>query len=333
MRKPAWIIQLDNGNAFGGRSIPMNVTRRVIQIRITDERGLESDTLEVDLDDRDGILPLPETGKWLNIWIGWQGIGLWYKGRYLIDEVEHSGPPDILTVRGRAAALRDTLKQGRTQSYDNITLAELTNQIATRNNLIPATASNLADIHFDHLDQRDESDVHFLSRITQEQDIMATVKQGRLLIMRNSQGTTASGAAMPRAIIKRGDGDRYRYQRQDRSGTTTGVVATWHDKQTAEDKTVLAGEDSNTKALRRVYATEAEAKRAAGGEHRRIIRAANNLNITLAYGRVDLSTETPVILSEFKPGIDGSNWVIKHLEHSLNASGFLTTIDLEPLTQ
>lgn len=327
MRQPGWQILLD-----GGKNLPINVSRRVIKIRLTDERGMASDTLEVDLDDRDGRLPLPKTGTRLSVWIGWKGFGLWDKGQYIIDEIEHSGPPDILSIRARAATLRDTLKESRTESYDQITLQQLTEKIAARHQLQAIVGQNIASRLTEHLDQRDESDIHFITRIATEYDAMATIKENRLIVMQNGQGITANGTAMPRAIIKRHDGDSYRYLSQDRTGTTTGVIAKWRNKGAAIDEEILAGTEQNTKTLRRLYTNHDEAERAACGELNRIKRSAKSINITLAYGRVDLSTETPITLIGFKTGIDGEEWIANHIEHQLSEQGFLTTITIEPKT-
>lgn len=327
MRQPDWQILLD-----GGKALPINVTRRVIKIRLTDERGMASDTLEVELDDRDGRLELPKTGQMLKAWIGWKGFGLWDKGQYIIDEIEHSGPPDILKVRGRAATLRDTLKESRTESFDQITLQQLTEKIAARHRLKAIVGKDLANLILQHIDQRDESDIHLITRIATEYDAMATIKENRLIVMSKGQGITVTGGAMTRAIIHRHDGDSYRYLSQDRAGTTTGVIAKWRDKDAAQDKQILAGTEKNTKTLRRTYPNQDEAERAACGELNRIQRSAKSINITLAYGRVDLFTETPVTLIGFKTGIDGDDWIANHIEHQLSEQGFLTTIDLEPLT-
>lgn len=55
------------------------------------------------------------------------------------------------------------------------------------------------------LDQTDESDLSFLTRLAKDHDAIATVKGGALLFIGKSEGVTASGLTMiPRPITKTG---------------------------------------------------------------------------------------------------------------------------------
>lgn len=49
--------------------------------------------------------------------LGWQGAVLIDKGVFTVDEIEHSGTPDKLTIRARSADFRETLNVRRDQSY------------------------------------------------------------------------------------------------------------------------------------------------------------------------------------------------------------------------
>jgi len=66
-----------------------------------------------------------------------------------------------------------------------------------------ALAEAYADFFYDHLDQTDESDLNFLTRLAKEHDALATVKGQALLFIGKGEGKTASGLPMPPLPITR----------------------------------------------------------------------------------------------------------------------------------
>ncbi|MDU4301708.1 MAG: hypothetical protein E7I45_12190 [Eikenella corrodens] len=59
------------------------------------------------------------------------------------------------------------------------------------------------------------------------------------------------------------------------------------------------------------------------------MRGAAQFSLTLAVGRPDLTPETPVSVSGFKPEIDSQQWLIKEISHRLDSSGYSCGIQLE----
>ena len=68
---------------------------------------------------------------------------------------------------------------------------------------------------------------------------------------------------------------------------------------------------------------------AARAELGRIERGAAALEITLAIGQPALMVQTPVNVRGFKPEIDGTDWLCKSVEHSLDDNGLTTRLELE----
>lgn len=325
MKSPAYKLTIE------GIEAGADLRRRFVSLSLTDEKGLDSDALEIQLSDTDGLIAMPRHGAKVRLWLGWHGEPLVDKGLFVVDEVEHSGPPDQLSIRAKAAELRGTLKEQRTRGWDMVHLGDIIETIAGAHGLTPSVATDLAGIVIDHIDQTDESDVHFLTRLGREHDAIATIKDGHLLFARAGEGKTASGQALPGIVITRRDGDRHRYTVQDRAGTTTGVKAKWTDREAAWEKEVLVGEEGNVKTLRKVYPNEAAAEAAAEAEYKRGARSAQTMSLTLAFGRPELLAETPVTLSGFKPGIDGSGWIAARVTHRLDDTGMTTDVELDPV--
>ncbi|MBZ8369900.1 phage late control D family protein [Escherichia coli] len=360
---PAYMLTLD------GEDITQNFSDRLIGLTMTDNRGFEADQLDIALDDTDGLVELPPRGASLTLWLGWQGSALVNKGSFTVDEIEHRGAPDTLTIRGRSADFRGSLNSRREQSWHDTTLGVIVETIAQRNKLTASVADSLKAIAIPHIDQTQESDAAFLSRLAERNGASVSVKAGKLLFLKAGSAMTASGKPIPQMTVERGDGDRHQFAIADREAYT-GVTAKWlhtrdpkpqkqkvklkrkpkeqhlralqHPKaaktstkakkikeQEAREGEYMAGESDNVLELTTIYATKAQAMRAAQAKWDKIQRGVAEFSITLATGRADLFPETPVAVKGFKRVIDQQAWIISRVVHSLNGSGFTTGLELE----
>lgn len=360
---PAYMLTLE------GEDITQNFSDRLIGLTMTDNRGFEADQLDIALDDTDGLVELPPRGASLTLWLGWQGSALVNKGSFTVDEIEHRGAPDTLTIRGRSADFRGSLNSRREQSWHDTTLGVIVETIAQRNKLTASVADALKAIAIPHIDQTQESDAAFLSRLAERNGASVSVKAGKLLFLKAGSAMTASGKPIPQMTVERGDGDRHQFAIADREAYT-GVTAKWlhtkdpkpqkqkvklkrkpkeqhlralqHPKaaktstkarekkaQEAREGEYMAGESDNVLELTTIYATKAQAMRAAQAKWDKIQRGVAEFSITLATGRADLFPETPVAVKGFKRVIDEQAWIISRVVHSLNGSGFTTGLELE----
>ncbi|HBB7882754.1 TPA: phage tail sheath subtilisin-like domain-containing protein [Escherichia coli] len=359
---PDYMLMLDS------RDITGNISDRLMSMTLTDNRGFEADQLDIELNDADGQVGLPVRGAVLTVYIGWKGFALVCKGKFTVDEVEHRGAPDVVTIRARSADFRGTLNSRREGSWHDTTLGAIVEAIASRNRLEASVAPSLAGIKIPHIDQSQESDAKFLTRLAERNGGEVSVKMGKLLFLKAGQGVTASGKKIPQITITRSDGDRHHFAIADR-GAYTGVTAKWlHTKDPkpqkqkvklkrkkkekhlralehpkakpvtqkkapkvpeAREGEYMAGEADNVFALTTVYATKAQAMRAAQAKWDKLQRGVAEFSISLATGRADIYTETPVKVSGFKRVIDEQDWTITKVTHFLNNSGFTTSLELE----
>ncbi|ACO74159.1 Late control D family protein [Laribacter hongkongensis HLHK9] len=137
--------------------------------------------LDLSLDDSGGLLDIPNRGARLRVAIGWKGQPLVDKGVYTVDEVEHSGSPDTLSIHARSADMRTGLTQQRERSYHNQIVRQIITALAGAHKLKPVIGATLADEVVPHLDQTSESDANLLTRLADQFDAIGTVKDGRLL--------------------------------------------------------------------------------------------------------------------------------------------------------
>lgn len=355
---PAFILKLESKDITG------NISARLISLTMTDNRGFEADQLDLELNDADGLVVLPVRGAVLTLWLGWKGSALINKGRFTVDEVEHRGAPDTVTIRARSADFRGSLNSRREESWHDKTLGMIIEAIAARNKLEAAVAPELARITVPHIDQSQESDAKFLTRLADRNGGEVSVKAGKLLFLQAGKALTASGKPIPQVTINRADGDRHQFAIADR-GAYTGVTAQWlhtkdpkpkkvkvkrkpkaqhlralqHPKAKAKKKEAkvpearegeyMVGEADNVFALTTVYATKAQAMRAAKAKWDKLQRGVAEFSISLALGRADLYPETPVAVSGFKSIIDEQAWIITKVTHALSNNGYTTDLELE----
>lgn len=339
----------------GSVNINERIQGRLISLSLTDNRGFEADQLDIEIDDADGKMMLPKRGEVLSLHLGWKNEPLIFKGRFTVDEIEHSGPPDKLTIRGRSADFRSSLNAKREVSYHEKTLGDIITTIAKRNNVEPVIEKKLAEIKIAHIDQTNESDGSFLARLGKQEGAVAAIKNGQLLFMPQGSGKTASGKPIPPLLITRSVGDGYRFSLADR-GAYTGVIASWLNTRKPKKKDevkvkrkrktkkkspekikkpdepqgdYLVGEEGNVLTLSHTYANKNNAERAAKAAWEKMQRGVASLSIQLAKGRADIYPEMPVKVQGFKPEIDGAEWILTKVSHSLNDSGFTSALEFE----
>ncbi|MCU6664438.1 phage late control D family protein [Enterobacteriaceae bacterium H4N4] len=345
-KSPAFSITIE------GKDVTTVMDARLMSLTLTDNRGFEADQLDLELDDADGLVALPRRGAVIHLALGWKGQPLFPKGAFTVDEIEHSGAPDRLTIRARSADFRETLNTRREKSWHQTTVGEVVKDIAVRHKLKLALGKDLTEKALDHLDQTNESDASFLMKLARQYGAIASVKDGNLLFIRQGQGRTASGKQLPVITITRQAGDGHRFSLSDR-GAYTGVIASWlHTREPKKKETMqvkrrrkktaapkkpeakqgdyLVGTDENVLVLNRTYANRSNAERAAKMQWERLQRGVASFSLQLAEGRADLYTEMPVKVSGFKQPIDDAEWTIATLTHTVNPdSGFTTSLDLE----
>ncbi|HBT13612.1 MAG TPA: hypothetical protein DEA88_10525 [Erwinia persicina] len=325
----------------GDNNISENFRARLLSLQVTDKRGMEADTLTIELDDSDGKIIIPQRGELLSVYIGWQGAALFKKGSFSIAEITHKGAADQLMLTGFSADIGSVLKEKRSESYDRLTLGELVQRIAQRNKLEASLLDTLAAIYIEHVDQTDESDMQFISRQAKRYGTIPAIKFGKLMLIKPGNGTTASGEPLPDLNIRRQEGDSHQLVIQ-KDALYTGASARWLqlDKASSGLVTVEAGDNHASEAflplekhylrLPGVFSRKEEAQYAAQAKWEEIWKSSARLTFKLALGRADIIPEMRVEVSGFKQLINEQKWVVTEVTHTINAAtGFRTAVTLE----
>lgn len=333
VKKPVCILTADNK--------PLNalIVARIISIDVTDNRADEADQLDITLDDHDGKLELPKRGVKINCQLGFAGETLVDKGDFIVDEVEWTGTPDQLVIKASSANFKSALKSGKSRSFHRQTLGQIAGQVAKDHGLQLVITPTLASIDLVHIDQTNESDMNLLRRLAKQNGAEMAIKKDRLLIFKAGSAKTASGKELPAITITRATGDRFRYSESDRDSDYTGVSAHYQDQGKATRKRVTAGEteqygggdstSTKTKSLKGTFASKEEAERAAAAEMQRVKRSSVSFSITLAIGRPDIGTESPITLKGFKTQVDKMTWIVGKVTHRYSTGGLVSEVEME----
>ncbi|CAJ0817153.1 hypothetical protein LMG19087_03002 [Ralstonia wenshanensis] len=313
-----------------GQDITALLRDRVLEIRLTDKPGMEADRCEIRLDDRDGKIAFPPKGAKLRISFGWVGKGLSTRGTYAVDEIELSGPPATIVIRGKPADMRATAKAQRNASYTDTTLAAIVASVAARHGWKPACT---IEAHIDRADQFGESDLHFITRLARQYGGTATVKGGRLIVAPRGGGKSADGKPLAPIVLRPSDLMRYRLTFPDRS-SVGGVRTRAHDAKTGRkvDLYIPNPEAPNgppAQAVhtdRHVHASPQAAKAAARAKLQDMNRSTAEGELEMM-GRGDISAEKTLRLEGFKAQADG-DYLADTVTHIYANKSWLVNVSL-----
>lgn len=318
--KPAFRI------AANGADITGAIAGRLLELSITDEAGVKSDRLNLELDDRDQLLELPSKGAKLQVAIGYEGAPLVEMGVFVVDEVEVTGGPATLTIRASATDFNGSISAPQERSWHDTTLGAIVQQIAGEHGLVPVVDPELAAAKVPHADQN-ESDIQFLTRLAQQRQGVVKTPEGRLVLAKRGRTKAVGGADLQAVAISPGQGATWRMVTAGR-GDYGGVRAYWHDLDSAQRREVVEGDaDGRVQSLTKTYPTEEEAREAAASKLRATSKGKDTLTVNAMPGNPRLAAEQPVQATGFRAGVDGA-WVATRVEHKLSGSGGYTT-DLE----
>ncbi len=320
MTTPQYKVEAD------GADITRAIATRLILLRLTDEAGVDSDNLQLTLDDRGGELAQPRTGVELRVHLGYQGRGLTFMGAYTVDELEMSGPPQTLIIRARAADLRESLKAPKTRSWHATTIGSIVGTIAAEHGYTARVTPALASKPIAHIDQTAESDMNLLTRLAIDNDAMAKPANGFLLFTARASGQSVSGLPLPAVALAAGEVTTYRVTLPER-GKYAAVVANFHSTALGEKVPVTAGSGEPVYHIKHSYPDPAQAASAAKTRLDSFARGLGVLSLTLP-GRPTLLAESRLSLSCFRAGVSGDG-AITRVVHTIDANGYQCQLDAE----
>ena len=294
------------------------INSRLVDWEHVDAAGVESDSLKltINIEGLDG-LPSPD-GK-IGLEVGYAETGLVAVGEFTIKDSMPQLFPALLTINATAAPFKvadDTkFKERRSASYGPTTLGAIFRELAGRHGFSPRISPALDGMTVDHVDQSNETDMGFLTRISEKYDAVTKPVNDMYVMGRRGELKSLSGKASPTVVLSvtkgaapndqsfinatLGENSRVKFK---------GCKTTWWDGATAKECIVETGSEP-FKRDRQRYQNEAEAKAAGEGLARKIKRESRSITIDCP-GNPELQAEGVVILDGSWPSYMQGAWSI-----------------------
>jgi phage protein D len=228
---------------IGGHDATSFLEPYLVSFEYTDHAAGKSDEISIELHDRDS--------KWLEGWLpskgaaitarirclNWRGPGLHMAlacGSFTCDEASWSGPPGKVSIKGVSASLTGPLREtAHTRAWEEFSLQGVAQDVAGRNGL---SLYYDADAHkFDRQDQRGESDLAFLQRLSDDKGVSVKVREDRLILFSAKE---ADSRAAPLSFSRAGDDyaavSEAEFKSKSEGTAYTACTVEYHDPATKE---------------------------------------------------------------------------------------------------
>jgi phage protein D len=321
--------------AFRITGLSALVESRVLSLSVTDESTEQSDSCSIEISDPRNEFEVPETGHVITVALGYTDK-LRDMGQFVVDSVKLSGPANRITIDAKAAPFTaaggfSPVQTRNTRSFDDITLGDIVRTIAGEHGLQPAVSPDLASSALAHVDQTNESDINFLTRLARQYRAVCKPTFGRLVFATRGEGKSITGLSLPSVTLTPADVISWSGTLSKRTEFAK-VQTTYHDNETGETTTYDAESDQFTEGAQVYqhpipYASQEEAEAAGASMLDQFVRGAQEVSVSMP-GNPSLMAEATVTLSGFHPLLD-VQWLIKRVEHSIGSGGFSTSFSCE----
>lgn len=315
--KPAFRVVAD------GEDLTAQIADRLLSIRVTEHAGQQSDSLEIALDDREKKVPVPRSGAWLKVWIGYSDQGQLpvYMGSFSVDEVEVSMGPRSMVIKATAAQTAPLLvKEQRTQSWHAKSLQDIAGEIAKRNGLQLQVLPGAPNPTIKHEDQTNESDQSFLTRLAEKYKATVKPQDGKLVL------SPRDTSPLKAVVIDVTETLNWRATLKNR-GAYGAVKVKWMDRKSNTEKVLEIGQRGPLPIYeeKQLFRNEAEAKKAAESRLQSLKAGEVRVNLDMI-GRPNIRAIGSITLTNFRQYVDG-DWQVNTVTHEITNSGFSTSVD------
>lgn len=303
----------------------------LLSITVQDNEGKKSDSCELELDAREYI-PSPGKGAKMQVWLGFVETGVNYMGTYLIESWTKKGRPKTMSVSAKAAGLTTDIKAPKSRSYHETTVGDIVKKVAGKHGLGVVISGELAGVKIGHIDQSNESDINFLTRLGGRVGANFKLADEKIIFNKAGSGQLPGGGAAPTFILTETGQTEW-----DCTGSTRGeyesVEAAWHNVKKGEREWVKSkgggggGKKGAVHRNRKLFKTKEEAEAQANATKSSLARGGKVFSASFP-GRTEMFAGAGLMAVGFDPDADDA-YTIKSATHSLNGQGLTTRISCE----
>lgn len=324
---------------YGANAALLN--QRLMRWSHTDTAGIESDRLELTLN-IEGLEGLPTLDGKIGLRAGYLESGLVEKGEFVVTQRTPVLFPMSLMIVATAAPFSMSDKSGyrqrRSASYGPTTLGALFRQLVSRHGFSPRVAPSLEGVQIAHIDQSNESDMAFITRLAKRYCAVTKPFNELYVLAEAGRVTSLSGQMLPEVKLSVTEDNRPGEQAfitakldEKSRAKYEGCRVTWWDAAIGKQRVVQVG-NAPFKTLRQRYQNEAEARAVAESELRRVGREDLKLLIDCP-GNPLLAAEGLLVLDETWPSYMQGRWSITTVTHVGDmATGYRSSITASGLS-
>lgn len=316
--------------SVNGKPVASIFNERLISVTIVDKEGATSDTISLELVDSNPFAEIPRKGDLIEAKLGYAETGLSDFGKFTADDPEIRCLPYGLTVNGKAADMRETLKQHKSRHWDEKTVKDVVTAIAGEHSLTPQIDSDVGQHKYGWIGQEDESDLHFLERLADRHGALFSIKSGNLIFAAKGSGKSPSGQVLTQVVATPANivvgSCRVKFGDRSKVKKVKGRVQDRDKAKLIEIEVESDSEGSAIHTLPSPYADEAEARQAATAKAKELKRQTITTSVTL-YGDPAIRAGALFFYDGVRPEIDEIDFIIESASHKLTKSGY--TVDVE----
>ncbi len=290
-----------------GKDVTEHIQNNLVSLSFSDKDGVLSDEIRLKVA---GEFKRPSYKDELKLWIGYEGKRLFYCGLFIVQTSERD--QFFTTVTATGAEFSSSLKQKRDRAYEKLSIKEIVEMIAKRNDL--KSKSDFDDLYYPYIAQTKESDLHFLRRLAKKNDAIFSIKNGTVVFLKRKNAKQRS-QELPRYKIEKKECDEWRIKHSNKTLYGSCEI-TWHDTKTNETKSVKVGTEEPVLKYSGSFKTAALAQKRAEQLLQSANRGLKSGSIT-TYGR-EIYAGGVLELEGF--GDDSGEYSIKSVEHTLDGS-------------
>lgn len=281
---------LANGLAIGSILSSHNAT-----IKCDDHLGFKSDKLEITMASGALVFALPSKGTSLNYAI--EGIPM---GIFTVDSAKMtiSAGGNRLVISANAADMTKKLKAPKTKSFNKKKLSEILGEKASDNDLELKISDFYEKVEIEHIDQTNESDLNFITRLGEKYDAIAKFANGKLIFLKRGDMNGATPV-----IINRTDTTSITFDVANRN-EFKAVKAFYQKSSVNNRKFEMVGEGEPIFEMEGDFTNKAEAKDAAQAKFDAMKRKGKVLTASMPI-KAFIAAGTPILIIGVHPAIDG----------------------------
>ncbi|RUM42600.1 MAG: hypothetical protein DSY80_06940 [Desulfocapsa sp.] len=308
----------------GGVDYTSRFASRIKSIRIHDGEGLESDTCDLEFDNKNQSISIPPTGDVVEVSLGYRR-DLQKMGRFIVTDRVLRGMPLSLSISCKAADLRATMKERRFDTYENMTIAQIVQKIASRNGLKASAMGSVGKILYDYLAQTGESDLAFIRRLGRVHDAISSPKMGELIFARKGEIDFGTLTVVPRDVIS------FETPLRDRPKYSSTSACYWDSDKAEQKLEIVSGGEGKVRLNLGGHYPDGlkQAAEAARAQNAAMQREAKTCSLSMI-GNPRLKAEMRIKMKGFSASSDGT-YRIKSADHDFGEGGYITDVEGEAL--